>query len=288
RWQPDYSRVVVNRPSQKAAGQRHVNGIRLLPARILRQSFLTQRKGRSDQFLLARFKASVVGFLQAANLRVTMVCEDDSIAWPDYKAYLHASGVRGGQLFRHVRQKQDLLGRNPDRLRNATIAIGLDLRSSARVEIPLQEDREIARRGVAEEKLLCQDAARGKDPHRKSPFVPALERRTHVRKPLPHELSMSIAVRPDLSLQLFERGGLPIAIHEPFNKGNNRGHPRGLRFINPGRDGLAVTERRGVLIAKAYEQRLVVGDADSRLEVGSQVRSRVGEKHVFYEHERSS
>ena len=62
--------------------------------------------------------------------------------------------------------------------------------------------------------------------------MPSLQRRRNVRVDFAVEFSSTIALLPDLSLKLFERGRFPVLIHQPVHVGEWRPWWRGRALRN--------------------------------------------------------
>src|SRR5205823_9611901 len=87
------------------------------------------------------------------------VLRRDGIAGALGQAGLHACRARRIELADNIGNEQSVLGCRIDSGRNAPVALRLSLRTNGGVEVPSQESREIAGRGMSEQQLLRQHAA---------------------------------------------------------------------------------------------------------------------------------
>src|SRR2546426_11840682 len=62
--------------------------------------------------------------------------------------------------------------------------------------------------------------------------MPPLERRRNILEDFAAEFALLISLLPDFSLNIFQRGGFPVLVHQPANVSDGCGRPR-RRVVAP-------------------------------------------------------
>src|SRR5438094_6026484 len=128
------------------------------------------------------------------------------ISRPDAKQGLHTGCPGSIQLASHVRDEEDIRGRNSKRCCNSRVACRLILRPGHRVEISLEVLRELACIRSGEKQALRQNASRGENTDINTTSAPTFERRRYIGEDFAMELAGCVTFKPDLAWNTLRRG----------------------------------------------------------------------------------